>query len=199
MAFRAPFATPSLGVGHSGTSLRVPDMTRPKPKRGRPSKFDRPSRVVALTLPEDVIAGLHKVDTDLAWAIVTLVAKQGRFEKGPVASRPDAELVGIAHRQYLIVVNRTVLKWLPGINVIPLNGDRAFLALEPGRDVSDLELAVIDRLEEEASERREHDALKYLRTQLRHWRRDPTLAFEQRAIIVVKRKTSRRVRPQTRS
>lgn len=174
-------------------------MTRTKPKRGRPSKFDRPSRVVALTLPEDVIAGLHKVDSDLAWAIVTLFAKQGKFEKAPVSSRPDAELVGISQRQCLIVVNRSVLKSLPGINVIPLNGDRAFLALEPGRDVSHLELAVIDRLEEEVIDPRERDALTYFRAQLRLWRRDPSLTFEQRAIIVVKRKASGRVRSQNRS
>ena len=34
-----------------------------KPKRGRPSKFNRPSHLVALTLPDDVIAGLKKLNS----------------------------------------------------------------------------------------------------------------------------------------
>src|SRR5205814_914451 len=39
-------------------------------KRGRPPKFGRPSRLVALTLPTQVIRGLRKLHPDLAWAIV---------------------------------------------------------------------------------------------------------------------------------
>ncbi len=42
-------------------------------KRGRPPKFGRPSEVVALTLPEEVVSGLRRLHPDLAWAVVTLV------------------------------------------------------------------------------------------------------------------------------
>jgi hypothetical protein len=155
-------------------------------RRGRPSKFGRPSHVVALTLPEDVIRGLRRVHPDIAWAIVRL------FEKRPNRApdegvQPDAELVTIAERRSLIVVNRAVFKSLPGISIIPLSANRAFLALDAGRGMADLELAVIDRLDDPASERRERMALKGLRAQLKAWRHDRTLRVHTRAIIVVER------------
>lgn len=161
-------------------------------RRGRPPKFGRPSQVVALTLPDEVVRGLRKVHPDLAWAVVTL------FEKRPATpideAQPDAELVAIADRRSLIVVNREVFKSLPGINIIPLTGNRAVLALEPGRGMSDLELAVLDRQEDPLVDRRERQALGRLRLQLRAWRRDRVLRFHSRAIIVVERVPERRRR-----
>jgi hypothetical protein len=157
-------------------------------RRGRPSKFGRPSHVVALTLPEDVIRGLRKVHPDIAWAIVRLFEK--RPNRAPdEGAQPDAELVTIAERRSLIVVNRAIFKSLPGISIIPLSANRAFLALDVGRGMTDLELAVIDRLDDPASERRERAALKGLRAQLRAWRHDRTLRIHTRAIIVVERLT----------
>ena len=157
-------------------------------RRGRPSKFGRPSHVVALTLPEDVIRGLRKVHPDIAWAIVTLFEK--RSNRAPdEGAQPDAELVTIAERRYLIVVNRAVFKSLPGISIIPLSANRAFLALDVGRGMTDLELAVIDRLDDPSIERRERMALRALRTQLKAWRHDRTLRVHTRAIIVVERLT----------
>ena len=167
----------------------------PVPKRGRPRKFGRPSRVVALTLPEEVVAGLRKIHPDLAWAIVTLFEKQPLHGAPALAPQPNAELVAVGVRQALIVVNRDVFKHLPGIDIIPLNCDRAFLALAPGRGMTDLELAVIDRLEDGTIDRSERQALKDLRTQLHRWRLDAGLRFHTRAIIVVERAPKRRNRP----
>jgi hypothetical protein len=152
-------------------------------KRGRPSKFGRPSCVVALTLPTDVVRGLRKMDTDLGWAIV------GMFEKRPArtAASPaerDADLVTIADRKSLIVVNRETFKHLPGIHVVPLHGNKAFLAMDAGRGLTDLEIAVVDRLDE-AVDPGERKALSKLRSQLKNWRRDRGLRFQSRAIIVV--------------
>jgi hypothetical protein len=159
----------------------------PHAKRGRPPKFGRPSQVVALTLPEEVVRGLHKVHPDLAWAVVKLF--ENLPNRASPASKPQrgAELAMIAARHSLIVVNRTVLKSLPGINIVPLAGDRAFLALEPGRGVTDLELAVTDRLEDPSVGSVERKALIDLRSQLRSWRHDRTLRFHTRTIIVVER------------
>ena len=61
-------------------------------RRGRPSKFGRPSQVVALTLPEDVLRGLRKVHSDVGWAIVSLLEKSparriGRV-RGAAGCRP---------------------------------------------------------------------------------------------------------------
>ena len=76
---------------------------------------------------------------------------------------------------------------MPGVNIMPLSGNRAFLALDIDRGMSDLELAVTDRLADPAVGRRERQALAKLRTQLVTWRRDHGLQFHTRAIIVVER------------
>ena len=157
----------------------------PHAKRGRPPKFGRPSQVVALTLPEEVVRGLHKVHPDLAWAVVKLFEKLPKRATRSAKAMRGPELAKIAARHSLIVVNRTVLKSLPGINIVPLAGDRAFLALEPGHGVTDLELAVTDRLEDSSVLSVERKALVDLRSQLRRWRHDRSLRFHTRTIIVV--------------
>ncbi len=151
---------------------------------------------MALTLPAEVVRGLRRVHPDLAWAIVTL------FEKRPptfaIEEQAAAELVTVADRRSLIVVNRAVFKRLPGVNIVPLAGNRAFLALEPGRGMADLELAVIDRLEDPSLAPRERKAVKALRSQLARWRHDRALRFHTRAIIVVERVVGRPARPRAR-
>lgn len=162
-------------------------------KRGRPPKFGRPGKVVAITLPEEVVAGLRKVHSDLAWAIVTLFEKTARTRR--VSPRPpnEAELVAVGGPRSLIVVPRQLFTHLalPGVNILPLHDDRAFLALQPGRGMSDLVLAVGDRLAEPSLGRREAAALRRLRTQLQQWRSDPGFRCESRAIIVIERGRTR--------
>jgi hypothetical protein len=85
------------------------------------------------------------------------------------------------------VVNLEAFRTLPGVNIIPFSGNRAFLALDPGRGMSDLELAAIDRLGDPAIEARERRALMTLRTQLTAWRRDDHVTYHTRAIIVIER------------
>jgi hypothetical protein len=142
---------------------------------------------VALTLPEATIRGLKKLHPDLAWAVVTLFEKRTAVDKRALQSNA-AELVGIAQRQFLIVVNSALLRRLPGVDIIPLSGNRAFLALEPGRGMADLELAVRDRLEALKVKGPEHRALHNLRTMLAAWRRDRKLRVHTRAIIVLERR-----------
>jgi hypothetical protein len=163
-------------------------------KRGRPQKFGRPGKVVAITLPEEVVAGLQKIHADLAWAIVTLFEKTAKTRT--IGRRPvnDAELITVGGPRSLIVVPRKLFEELdlPGVNILPLNDNRAFLALQPGRGMSDLVLAVDDRLAEPSLGRREAAALRRLRAQLREWRRDPGLRCETRAIVVIERARTRR-------
>ena len=59
----------------------------------------------------------------------------------------------------------------------------AFLALEPGKGVADLELLVLDRLDDQKIEPDERAALMELRALLKRWRQDG-LRFESRSIIV---------------
>ncbi len=135
-------------------------------------------------MPTDVVRGLGRIDDDLGRAIVQL------FERAPawaLESTMDFELLSIADRHFLIIINAAVIRHLPGVDIIPLEGNRAFLALAPGGGLSDLELAVIDRLGETSVviTGRERQALDQLRAQLRAWREDNTLRFHDRSIIVV--------------
>lgn len=167
-------------------------------KRGRPPKFGRRGQVIAVTLPAQVVRGLRKVHPDLGWAIVNLFEKTPRRPQRPGRSHNDAELMTIAVRRSLIVVNRKVFHNLPGVNIIPLNDSHALLALEVGRGMSDLELAVIDRLRAPSIETRERRALEGFQVQLRQWRRDRTLRCEMRSIIVLERlNASRPLRART--
>jgi hypothetical protein len=156
---------------------------------GRPPKFGRPSQLVALTLPTQVIRGLRKVHPDLAWAIVAQFEKRGPMTNGN--PRAESELVSTGARDsFLIVINRALFKRLPGVNIVPLTADRAFLALEPGCGIVDLETAVQDRLESSAVATPERRALLHFRNQLRAWRRNRAFRFHTRTIIVVERSRS---------
>jgi len=106
----------------------------------------------------------------------------------PRDAEPDVELVTVADRRALIVVNREHIRHLPGVNLIPMRGNRAFVALDIDRGMSDLELAVSDRLDEPAVDANEARALQNLRSQLTAWRRDHDLKFHRRSIIVVERR-----------
>jgi hypothetical protein len=160
-----------------------------KRRRGRPSKFGRPSRAVALTLPEDVIQALRRVHRDLGWAIVKLLGDEGggATARQKKEAQPDVELVAVADRRYLIVINQEAIRSLPGVNIVPLSGTRAFLALDVDCGMSDLELTVLDRLRQATLEPRERQALTTLRTQLGGWRGDAKLQVHTRAILVVER------------
>ncbi len=153
-------------------------------KRGRPPKFGRPGQVVALTLPEEVVAGLRRIDRDVAWAVVRLYEKEARRTPAAPPEPAVAELVRITERRSLIIVNRAEVSKLPGVTIVPVSATRAFLALAPGLGMSDLELAVSERLDDGIDER-ERKALTRLRAQVRRWRRDRGLRFHTRAIIEV--------------
>jgi hypothetical protein len=159
---------------------------RPQRRRGRPHKYGRPSRVVALTLPHEVIEALRASHSDLGWAIVRLVEKtHGRRRGKPPAS--GVQLVEVGGGASLIVVDPAFIQHLPAVQMVPLSEAEAFLALAPGRGMADLEIAVVDQLERLKAGSPERRAAEKLRQQLRAWRRDPRLTFESRSIILVTR------------
>ncbi len=164
-----------------------PPATRP----GRPPKFGRPAHLVALTLPEDVLAALRCIDPDVGWAVVKLIEGAG----GPVAAnRPpehDVELLPIAPRRFLIVVRQEAFASLPGVSLVPLGQGKAFLAFPPGRTAESLELALTDQLEDPDLAHQRRSRLQAFRDLLRGWRRDSSLVFHERSIVVVEKKRQR--------
>src|SRR5262249_54929455 len=105
-------------------------------KRGRPPKFGRPGQAVTLTLPAEVVAGLKRIDSDVAWAVVRLYERESRRALAH-RTRAIAELVRIAEGRSLIVVNRAEFTRLPGVTMVPVSATRAFLSLEPGLGMGD--------------------------------------------------------------
>ncbi len=149
-------------------------------RRGRPPKLGRPARLITVTLPEDTLEALRSIHPDPAWAIVRLCERAKPRERKPVA---HAELVQLPNRRALIVVNAAVMQQLPGVAIIPLSDGRGFLALDAGKGVADLELAVIDRLDSVGVPRTERVTLQVLRDRLKQWRQEG-IQFETRTIIV---------------
>jgi hypothetical protein len=156
-------------------------------KRGRPPKFGRPARLLAVTLPDDVVEWLQEINPDPAWAIVSLFEHEHRRAHARETTHPDVQLVEIGPRRALIVVPQAAFVALPGVSVVPLGAGRAFLALEPGKGITELELAVVDRLDEADLDESEERILTSLRRHLREWRQDKSLNFSARSIIVVER------------
>src|SRR5688572_28018168 len=96
--------------------------------RGRPSKYGRPSRAITLTLPEDVLARLGTVDTDLGSAIVKVVER--RTIPRASAVKP-AEIASYGSHAVIVVTPVNALKRLPGVQLVPIGNGRCLIALEP--------------------------------------------------------------------
>lgn len=162
--------------------------TRSKPpaaprRPGRPKKYGRPARLLAVTLPEQVIDILKETHADPGWAIVSLVERAAPQVDRELA--PPVQLVHVGQGQSLIVVNAAVMAALPEFHMIPLSDRQAFLAFEPGRGLADLEVAVRDRLERKSLRASDRDVLEALKHQLRRWRTDGRHVLETRTIVLV--------------
>jgi hypothetical protein len=157
-----------------------------KPTRGRPLKYGRPARVVAVTLPEDTLDELRGIHPDLGRAIVMLVnAFTGTREIE--TNRPIVDYEKVGRRRSLIVVDRDAVKGVPGCDLIPLSDERAFLALPDGSSLPDLELAIIDRLADHNVTGRQREGLEALRRALMECRRADDVEVESRSIFVVEK------------
>lgn len=152
------------------------------PRRGRPPKYGRPSQLVSLTLPTDVLAWLKGLHSDPAWAIVNLFE---RYRDRPTlrGPKPDCDLVQLPGRRALIVVRPEPFRGLDGVSLIPLQDGRAFLALQGDGGLAQLEVALADRSEEPGLTASERKQLRGIRDRVKSWRRSG-IRFESRSIIV---------------
>jgi hypothetical protein len=156
---------------------------------GRPMKFGRASRAVTLTLPEDVIERLGRVDADLGRAIVAL-AEQHPRSRAP--RRRRAEVTSYGNHAVIVVTPAKELSRLPGVQLVPIGNGRALISLEPPYSVPQLELELRDAIERgdaPASEQQTLTAIAEILRQTRHSRR---VRLEERTIIVLESKRSRR-------
>jgi hypothetical protein len=154
------------------------------PRRGRPPKYGRPARVVAMTLPEDVIAALRAIEPDLGRAIVALIDGA----RGAAGDQPIPKVVDVARtgrREALILIDPLVIPALPRCSFIRIAPNRAFIALDPGAGLADLELCVSDRLDDSDLTREQRKALRLLRATLKRWRCDPGVTVSGRSIVIL--------------
>ena len=156
--------------------------------RGRPLKFGRPAKLLALTLPHDVVAALRRIHPDPAWAIVALYEKVAkRVQPAPPPRQPAIDLARLSDRSALIVVDPRALRSAPGMSVVPVASGRAFLAFEEGRGLADLELAILAQIRNPKTDPAVRKELRALERQVRDWRRGRGYRFSKRSIILVER------------
>jgi hypothetical protein len=118
-------------------------MSAPPPRRGRPRKFGRPARTVALTLPLDVIGRLEAIDSDLSRAVVELAARRGAER----AATREAELSRYGRRAVIVVSPLRTLRRIPGVELVPLPSGRALISLDETVTPEAFELRLRDALD----------------------------------------------------
>lgn len=118
---------------------------RKKHNGGRPRKFREPSHPVTVTLPERILKGLEKIDSDRARAIVkatdsvlhTIVDKE-----------PGVEIVEVEKGLGLIIVHSSkTLCQIPWLRLVELMPSRYLLIIPSGTSVDSLEISILDLIE----------------------------------------------------
>ena len=150
------------------------------PRRGRPRKFGRDARSVALTLPLDVITRLEHEDTDLARAIVQLVARRGPER----AAAREAELSRYGRRAVIVVNPSRTLRAIAGVELVPLPSGRALISLDASVTPEAFELRLRDALEAGVPEA-DRDGLLEVTRVLTDARRSRDLRLRVRTILVI--------------
>lgn len=178
-------ATALTAVPTEGTTPRNPAARQlgaragERPRRGRPRKFSRPSRAVTLTLPEDVIASLRAIDTDLSRAVVRVAPPST-----PRATEP-LEVATYGEHAVIIIPHSRALAERTGVHLVPLSDGRALMAFDRGESVSQLELRLGDALADPSLQSEDRKLFAALADILRRGRQADGIALRERSIIVL--------------
>lgn len=160
-----------------------------KIRPGRPRKYARPSRPVTVTLPEDVIEHLQRIDGDLGRGIVAMVER--RRASAP-STLPAAEVSRYGSHAVIVVTPLNALKRLPGVELVPVGNGRALISLTEPHSVPELELAVRDAAERTRARSAERQTLDAVAEILRQARVSPGISLQERTIIVLEPKRRRK-------
>ena len=163
--------------------------TRASPARGRPRKYGRPARAITLTLPEDVLARLRDVDTDLGRAIVKIVERRPARR---VAATAPAEIARYGTHAVIVVTPVKPLKRLPGVQLVPMGDGRCLISLDPRHSIPQLEIDIRDALARGRLAPLERDTLEAIASILRDTRISHVATPEERTIIVFESRRQRR-------
>jgi len=150
------------------------------PRRGRPRKFQDPSRSVTLTLPEKIIDALEAVDHDLSRAVVRLA--QPEMAKQP---HPTAELSSFGGRSIIVVHPTRTLEQRTGVFLVPLPDGRAIIAFDESMTPARLELKIQDELDDHRLPDEDAKVFEAIRDILKEARRSQAVTLQQRSIMVI--------------
>lgn len=149
---------------------------------GRPRKFGRPSRAVALTLPDDVIAALSRLDDDLGRAVVRL----SQPLVADSATRSPVELSQYHNHAVMVIRPIKALERIPGVTLVPLPDGRALISLEGSMTLSDFELKLRYAIDADGNEPPQDRAvMSSIAEILKHARQTKGIRLLERSIIVL--------------
>lgn len=155
-------------------------------RRGRPRKFSRPARTVTLTLPDDVIERLGRVDADLGRAVVRLAQSHE-----PASSTSGVEVAAFGSRAVILVSPIRALAALPGVELVPIGDGRALIALDEQVTEQAFELMVRDRLDDNTLKVSDRELFAVLAATLREARAE-TRVTSRRILVLQAQSTPRR-------
>ena len=150
-----------------------------RPRRGRPSKFGRPSHPVTVTLPDDVVTAFRAVDSDLSRAIVHLSETASVRSEGPAVA-----LSRYGQSAVIVLTPNRAIEQLPGVALVPLPDGRALISLDRDTSVAEFEVMVRDALDGDGNTPDERTSLQLLGDLLRSARRSRNVRLSERSIIV---------------
>jgi len=145
-----------------------------------------------LTLPEDVIAALGRLDDDLARAVV-------RLSQPLVAERSTPSTVELSqYHDHAVIVVRPIkaLERIAGVTLVPLPDGRALISLDDSMSISDFELKLLYAMDADANlPAQDRSVLSSIAEILRHARQTKGISLHERSIIVLKVGGGRRLDP----
>ena len=151
-------------------------------RRGPPTGFGRPSRAVTLTLPEDVIAALVRIDADLSRAVVRVMQPM----MGDVGAKAPVELSKFGRGAVIIVTPVPAMSRIPGVMLAPLPDGRTLITLRESMTVYEFELGLRDALDGPTRlESWERSIMSSVGEILKKARKTRSIALHQRGIIVL--------------
>jgi hypothetical protein len=156
-------------------------------RRGRPSKFGRPSQTVTITLPDEVVEAFRAVCPDLSRAIVHVAETAGPT----MTPRPDVELTHYGRSAVIVLKPTRAVERLPGVALVPLPDGRALISLDKDKGISEFEVLVRDALDADVTSPADRATLQQLGDILRSARRSRRVKLSQRSIIVLETNTGR--------
>jgi hypothetical protein len=158
-----------------------------RPAGGRPPKFGVPSRAITLTLPEETLTDLLKIDRDRSQAIVKLTKSALGKDESP-SPRPMVEVVEmVADIGLLVVGPSALLRRIPFLHLVEVSAGRYLMALAPGNDVKSLEIALTDMVDDlPERDERERALLTELLGNLRKLRKKDRVSMAELLFVSLK-------------